>query len=84
MTATGEPKHDTGWHALIAGADRRERIALAWSFVFFFSQLFGYYILRSVREALISADGAHREIENRTLVAGKSRSSSRRRMTAPT
>lgn len=58
MTATGEPKHDTGWHALIAGADRRERVALAWSFVFFFSQLFGYYILRSVREALISADGA--------------------------
>ena len=47
-----------GWRALIAGADHHERVALLWSFLFFFCQLFGYYILRSVRESLIAADGA--------------------------
>ena len=47
-----------GWRALIAGADQHERVALLWSFLFFFCQLFGYYILRSVRESLIAADGA--------------------------
>lgn len=56
--AAADSTHRQGWQALIAGADRHERVALFWSFAFFFSQLFGYYILRSVREALISADGA--------------------------
>jgi len=32
--------------------------ALAWSFLFFFFQLTGYYVLRSVRDAAIAADGA--------------------------
>jgi AAA family ATP:ADP antiporter len=35
-----------------------ERPALAWSFLFFFFQLTGYYVLRSVRDAAIAADGA--------------------------
>lgn len=57
MTET-EAAPSKGWRALVAGADRHERVALLWSFLFFFCQLFGYYVLRSVREALIAADGA--------------------------
>src|ERR1700761_413224 len=45
------------WITLILGAEREERGALAWSFLCFFSLLLGYYILRSVREAMIAADG---------------------------
>ncbi len=43
---------------MLLGADSDERSALGWSFLFFFCLLFGYYILRSVREAMIAADGA--------------------------
>ena len=39
------------------GASREELPALAWSFFFFFCLLSGYYVLRSVREAMIAADG---------------------------
>jgi ATP:ADP antiporter, AAA family len=46
------------WSAIVLGADADERSALGWSFLFFFCLLFGYYILRSVREAMIAADGA--------------------------
>lgn len=45
------------WIAILLGADRDERVALAWAFLFSLSLLLGYYILRSVREAMISADG---------------------------
>ena len=47
------------WITLVLGAEREERGALAWSFLCFFSLLLGYYILRSVREAMIAADGSH-------------------------
>ena len=47
------------WITLVLGADVEERSALAWSFLCFFSLLLGYYILRSVREAMIAADGTH-------------------------
>src|SRR5262252_3755196 len=47
------------WITLVLGADAEERSALAWSFLCFFSLLLGYYILRSVREAMIAADGTH-------------------------
>ena len=46
------------WLTLVFGADADERAALAWSFLCFFCLLLGYYILRSVREAMISANGA--------------------------
>ncbi|HEX4479919.1 MAG TPA: MFS transporter [Rudaea sp.] len=46
------------WITLILGAEREERGALAWSFLCFFSLLLGYYILRSVREAMIAANGS--------------------------
>ena len=46
------------WSAVLLGANADERSALGWSFLFFFCLLFGYYILRSVREAMIAADGA--------------------------
>jgi ATP:ADP antiporter, AAA family len=55
---TAAIKRDT-WITLVLGAEREERGALAWSFLCFFSLLLGYYILRSVREAMISADGSH-------------------------
>src|SRR5262245_1771413 len=42
----------------LIGADRDELPALAWSFLAFFALLTGYYVLRSVREAMIAADGA--------------------------
>ncbi|MEO8011274.1 MAG: MFS transporter [Dokdonella sp.] len=58
MSATTDADEPTGWRAIISGANAQERKALLWSFLFFFSQLFGYYILRSVREALISVDGS--------------------------
>ena len=45
------------WSQRLLAADAEERVALGWSFLFFFCLLFGYYILRSVREAMISADG---------------------------
>ena len=45
------------WITLILGAEREERSALAWAFLCFFSLLLGYYILRSVREAMIAANG---------------------------
>lgn len=54
---SGEPANRS-WSALLLGADADERSALGWSFLFFFCLLFGYYILRSVREAMIAADGA--------------------------
>jgi AAA family ATP:ADP antiporter len=47
------------WITLILGADAEERGALLWAFLCFFSLLLGYYILRSVREAMIAADGSH-------------------------
>ena len=47
------------WITLVLGAEREERSALAWAFLCFFSLLLGYYILRSVREAMIAADGSH-------------------------
>src|SRR5258706_15895127 len=39
-------------------AEPDELPALIWSFLFFFCQLTGYYVLRSVRDAAIAADGA--------------------------
>jgi AAA family ATP:ADP antiporter len=53
--ASTGPARD-GWITLILGADRDERAALFWSFLCFFSLLLGYYVLRSVREAMIAAD----------------------------
>src|ERR1700709_1734923 len=47
------------WITLVLGADAEERGALLWAFLCFFSLLLGYYILRSVREAMIAADGSH-------------------------
>ncbi len=47
------------WITLVLGAEREERGALMWAFLCFFSLLLGYYILRSVREAMIAADGSH-------------------------
>jgi AAA family ATP:ADP antiporter len=44
------------WITLVLGADKEERSALAWSFLCFFFLLLGYYILRSVREAMIASD----------------------------
>lgn len=56
-TSTEAPPNHS-WSAVLLGADADERSALGWSFLFFFCLLFGYYILRSVREAMIAADGA--------------------------
>jgi len=39
-------------------ADPEELPALIWAFFAFFTQLTGYYVLRSVRDAAIAADGA--------------------------
>ncbi len=50
------PTAHTGWRALVH-VSREERPALAWAFAFFFCLLLGYYILRSVREAIIAAEG---------------------------
>lgn len=50
------PSARTGWRALV-DASRDELPALAWAFAFFFCLLLGYYILRSVREAMIAAEG---------------------------
>lgn len=58
MTSTATPER-ASWITTLLGADRDERGALAWSFLCFFSLLLGYYILRSVREAMIAADGRH-------------------------
>ena len=58
MPVPANPTAASSWRALINTASRQERGALLWSFLFFFSQLFGYYILRSVREGLIAADGS--------------------------
>ena len=55
---TAAAKRDN-WITLVVGAEPEERGALAWSFLCFFSLLLGYYILRSVREAMIAADGSH-------------------------
>ena len=59
MNATSAASKRDNWITLILGADAEERGALAWSFLCFFSLLLGYYILRSVREAMIAADGTH-------------------------
>lgn len=59
MNATPAASKRDNWITLILGADAEERGALAWSFLCFFSLLLGYYILRSVREAMIAADGTH-------------------------
>jgi ATP:ADP antiporter, AAA family len=56
-SATGVTSRHDGWLTRLLGADRQERSALMWSFLFFFCLLLGYYILRSVREAMIAADG---------------------------
>ncbi|HZP65270.1 MAG TPA: MFS transporter [Rudaea sp.] len=53
---SGAARRDN-WITVLLGADAEERAALAWSFLCFFSLLLGYYILRSVREAMIAADG---------------------------
>ena len=55
-TTTASPPRER-WITLVLGADAEERAALAWAFLCFFSLLLGYYILRSVREAMIAADG---------------------------
>jgi ATP:ADP antiporter, AAA family len=55
---TAVTKRDN-WITLVLGAEREERGALMWAFLCFFSLLLGYYILRSVREAMIAADGSH-------------------------
>lgn len=55
---TAAAKRDN-WITLFLGAEREERSALAWAFLCFFSLLLGYYILRSVREAAIAAEGSH-------------------------
>src|ERR1041385_2122411 len=57
-TSTVTSKRDN-WITVILGAEAEERSALAWSFLCFFCLLLGYYILRSVREAMIAADGRH-------------------------
>ncbi len=59
MNATSAASKRDNWITLILGADAEERGALAWAFLCFFSLLLGYYILRSVREAMIAADGTH-------------------------
>ena len=59
MNATPTASKRDNWITLILGADAEERGALAWAFLCFFSLLLGYYILRSVREAAIAADGSH-------------------------
>ena len=57
-TSTVTSKRDN-WVTVMVGAEAEERVALAWSFLCFFCLLLGYYILRSVREAMIAADGSH-------------------------
>ncbi|HEX3896936.1 MAG TPA: MFS transporter [Rudaea sp.] len=59
MNATSPASKRDNWITLVLGADAEERGALAWAFLCFFSLLLGYYILRSVREAMIAADGTH-------------------------
>ena len=59
MSANDVASRRDNWITLLLGADAQERGALAWSFLCFFSLLLGYYILRSVREAMIAADGSH-------------------------
>lgn len=59
MNATAAASKRDNWITLVLGADAEERGALAWAFLCFFSLLLGYYILRSVREAMIAADGSH-------------------------
>jgi len=57
MSTAGVASKQGNWIRILLGADAEERSALAWSFLCFFSLLLGYYILRSVREAMIAADG---------------------------
>src|SRR5436190_16643207 len=52
--AATRPAGRLGW----IDVSPEERPALAWSFLFFFFQLTGYYVLRSVRDSAIAADGA--------------------------
>lgn len=57
MSSESTERPRDSWITTVLGADAEERGALAWSFLCFFSLLLGYYILRSVREAMIAADG---------------------------
>lgn len=59
MSSENVTRPRDNWVTLILGADAEERGALAWSFLCFFSLLLGYYILRSVREAMIASDSRH-------------------------
>jgi AAA family ATP:ADP antiporter len=59
MSSDSVTRPRDNWITRVLGADVEERSALAWSFLCFFCLLLGYYILRSVREAMIAADSRH-------------------------
>jgi AAA family ATP:ADP antiporter len=41
-----------GFLERVLGLEKRERVAVAWSFAYFFCVLSSYYVLRPVREAM--------------------------------
>ncbi len=52
MSIPAVPPPRATWHETVLGARRDELPALGWSFVYFFSLLCGYYVLRPIRDAM--------------------------------
>ncbi len=57
MAATPADKSRTNLSYTVLGLERREYIAVAWSFAYFFFVLSSYYILRPVREEMAVGSG---------------------------
>jgi AAA family ATP:ADP antiporter len=55
MSGSNEATSTTGERGVFLGASRHEWPALVWSFVYFFSLLAGYFVLRPLRDALGTA-----------------------------
>jgi AAA family ATP:ADP antiporter len=52
LSTSASPSTPNDWLSTVLGANRAERPALAWSFLYFFALLCGYYVLRPIRDAL--------------------------------
>lgn len=57
MTPSGTDNAISRFALRVLGVERREFVAVAWSFVYFFCLLAAYYMLRSVRESMAIVGG---------------------------